>query len=891
MTASFLLPAFLLVIVYIHLGIAPFGSKSMVYSDARGQYISFFALYQDLFSGKADWYYSFSKLLGGPIAGLFAYYLASPLTLLLLLFPRMELVLGMDLLHFLKLSLCGLTMAVYISETRGLKPQSLVFTTAYTWCGYNIAYGWCIMWIDAVVLLPLIALGIRKLWGHGKPGLYIASLSMGILSCFYTGYMLCLFSVLFFGYLAGSETEHLKELRPAPFVRFAAASVLAGGLTAVLLLPGILALKNGVPVSASDAVSRFTYRYAIQILKLLCPEAENPNALAGIVLRCALVVFMLSVCWLIYSLFSEKYGKRTRVLSLLFGIGLFVAAYFFVERPVHQQLGYSDRSILLKNLVGFVTFDEFYDGSPNVYVGTAAFLLAILWMFNNKIPRRRRAAGFLLLGILLASVSFNLPNVIWHGFEKNNCFNYRYSFVICFSLLSLAEENLRFPEGISLGAAALTSLFCIGILLFCRREPIWGLDAQMMGAAAIFLAGSISALFLWHYRAKAGQIALALVELAAVLITADISLREHTETHSESRQHFQSVVAREQQRIARVSAPDSEFGRIRRNGAAYNYNDPMLFCFPGLVHFSSSEKLDTILFLGRLGQKTLIPYWSDGDSGESRALDALLDVRYYLGDESIAGYAPIEDGILQNPYALPLAFFSASDRAGADLALTGDAAQNLNRVYAALCGKPVEIFSRIHSKGGTFTVSGTDPVYVTNRSGIVDALELRRNGEKVLEKSNLCDLPMVCLGSYPSGAVLNVLLFDRNGKLISDDQNTLYYEHTDVLNAVTAELGSSTPAEIRIPRASKIDLHLTAEQQGRVILSLPYDEGWKLKIDGKPAECSSALGILLSAAIPEGEHDVSLHYVPPGLPAGSVISLVSLMICAGWLVFLRPRRK
>ena len=78
LAASFFLPFFLLLALYALLGIAPFGEQALLLADGKGQYLSFFALYQDIFAGRADPFYSFGKLLGGPVSGLYAYYLASP---------------------------------------------------------------------------------------------------------------------------------------------------------------------------------------------------------------------------------------------------------------------------------------------------------------------------------------------------------------------------------------------------------------------------------------------------------------------------------------------------------------------------------------------------------------------------------------------------------------------------------------------------------------------------------------------------------------------------------------------------------------------------------------------------------------------------------------------
>ena len=54
------------------------------------------------------------------------------------------------------------------------------------------------MWIDGMILLPLIVLGIEQLVHNGKGALYTGALAVLLLSNYYMGYMACIFSVLYF---------------------------------------------------------------------------------------------------------------------------------------------------------------------------------------------------------------------------------------------------------------------------------------------------------------------------------------------------------------------------------------------------------------------------------------------------------------------------------------------------------------------------------------------------------------------------------------------------------------------------------------------------------------------------------------------------------------------
>ena len=57
-----------------------------------------------------------------------------------------------------------------------------------------------IMWMDGMMLLPLVALGIEEIILKGKYKLYMIVLFMVVVSNYYIGYMICIFSVVYFFY-------------------------------------------------------------------------------------------------------------------------------------------------------------------------------------------------------------------------------------------------------------------------------------------------------------------------------------------------------------------------------------------------------------------------------------------------------------------------------------------------------------------------------------------------------------------------------------------------------------------------------------------------------------------------------------------------------------------
>ncbi|TMV50791.1 YfhO family protein [Paenibacillus mesophilus] len=68
------------------------------------------------------------------------------------------------------------------------------------------------------------------------------------------------------------------------------------------------------------------------------------------------------------------------------------------------------------------------------------------------------------------------------------------------------------------------------------------------------------------------------------------------------------------------------------------------------------------------------------------------------------------------------------------------------------------------------------------------------------------------------------------------------------------------------------------DKYGMLFLSIPFDRGWKAWIDNHPADVQNInlgfSGLLLSP----GNHKIKLHYTPPGLFAGMVVSILCALI-------------
>jgi len=63
-------------------------------------------------------------------------------------------------------------------------------------------------------------------------------------------------------------------------------------------------------------------------------------------------------------------------------------------------------------------------------------------------------------------------------------------------------------------------------------------------------------------------------------------------------------------------------------------------------------------------------------------------------------------------------------------------------------------------------------------------------------------------------------------------------------------------------------------KDGSLLTTIPYDEGWTVRIDGQPVRTQAAYGALLSVQVTKGTHDISFSYQTPGFMTGLLISLI-----------------
>ncbi len=252
MLFAFFAPILLISLCFLFVGMASKNGTSILVLDANAQYVRFHEQLRSIVLGEESFFYTFQRALGGEFFGYYTYYLASPFTLIVALFPKNMIVEAMTLITILKTGFSGLTFSYYLHKTRPVNSIGFsMFSVMYALCAYAIAYQSNYMWMDALIWLPLITLGIEALIKENKFKLFIITLALAIWSNYYIGYMLCIFTLIYFVFylcthpkeVTNSKGERLHLLKTIlRFVLYVTVAVLICG---AILFSAVYSLRFG----------------------------------------------------------------------------------------------------------------------------------------------------------------------------------------------------------------------------------------------------------------------------------------------------------------------------------------------------------------------------------------------------------------------------------------------------------------------------------------------------------------------------------------------------------------------------------------------------------------------------------------------------------------------
>ena len=328
LTLSFLLPAMITAIYFIYRGFAPFGQSSVLTVDMAQQYVDFFAYFRHtLLSNPSGFFYSFGKALGGDMLGTWSYYLMSPLNFLILLFPISKLPSVIGIITILKYGLAGLTscfLFIKLHKNSGL--ISVAFATIYSLIGWMVANQLNTIWVDGVILLPIIFWGLLKIMNGKSPLLYTISLAAMLMINYYIGWMIAIFVTAYIVLMTITKSYNSNSYIKV-VSKWLVSSVISGALASWILIPTYFALKSSKNNLAHSVVK---WKFEFNPLDMLAKFVDGSFNFSQLASGTAnLFVGSLVVILFVYSFASSKTNLRLKIANALLSVFFILSLSFF----------------------------------------------------------------------------------------------------------------------------------------------------------------------------------------------------------------------------------------------------------------------------------------------------------------------------------------------------------------------------------------------------------------------------------------------------------------------------------------------------------------------------------------------------------------------------------
>ncbi len=849
-------------LAYVFLGIWPIGERTGMLVDMHHQYAPLLSHLREMLLDGGDPLYSFEVGLGASYLPLFGYYLASPFNLLLVLFPEHLLAEGIIVITLLKNMLTAAMFALCVQSVyRRRTPAIPVVAVMYSMMMYLLAYSWNIMWLDVVMVLPLVVMGFERLMHTGKYLTYVLSLAYALYANYYIGFMLCLFMVIYYvAFLFRSR--HTADQNRSSLFRFTVGSLLGGGLAMFLLVPVYLALGQTSAAGASlpDLNSNFDmFNLLGRHLYEVSPTIRSgnlPNIYCGV-----LAVFMLPIFAL-----NSGIPRRRRVayvgMLTLMGLSLtvnqlnliwhglhapndlpyrFSFLYSFVllliayEALLHMET-IRPKQILLSvgGIAAYLMLEERFGDEAYGFTSIYATLLlvAIYAAISLLIARRRmlpRAGYCLLLLVVMGEMTFNAGST-FRQMQSNEYFTAHENYVDNDTVRAIRAAVGRTkeiaegePDTAFYRMELLPRRLCMdtalfnypGITSFASSNSY--MTTRFMGAMGYAVNGVNS--YQYHsFMSSADSL------LGIRYIVLDQNIVGHRQL-----QQLDSVTVGEQN-------PKTYY--IYENTDAL----PVAYRVNSDVKNWASEYYDPLETQNSLFQAM---------TGDSRPLYTAMPV------EPAAGY----ESQFKTKQTHGFSYYPASSDSTAMLEV--DILEDGQYFLFMDCRAATKLSASLDDT--TWNVSPHEPYFIdlgTQKAGGTIEVEIKADGTS-------------------SGNVFALKL------------------NEDVLNSALQKLSADG---LKVTEADGHSLKgtVSASEDGVMFTSIVYDAGWTVKVDGQVVPtygCDTAEreegdttgGAMLAFDLPAGEHTVELVFSPRGLMPGIILSVVSLVLLV-LVAFLTGKR-
>lgn len=502
------------------------------------------------------------------------------------------------------------------------------------------------------------------------------------------------------------------------------------------------------------------------------------------------------------------------------------------------------------------------ESTPQFYCGIIMMLLAVSLLVNRTISIKTRIATLVVTIILVASSVLSPLEYIWCGMRVPNGFYSRTAFLLSFFALWAAGYALQ----------------------KLNERPTLR-------------------------RAHRPAIIMPLLALTAIELFANAHVMWNQLYTGYSEEANSAYVATATNTIAAIRGQDSaSFYRIDRTTTRADsaaLNEGLALGYNQLSSYSSANNPQAIALLNSLGYSS-VGEFSTRYAEPILAVDALLGVKYAIPENAPAGYvsaktnqADSTSAVYENPYALSIGVAASSEIQNSTLKI-GNPFEKQNDLYSKILGQEVKLYTKIKAtntensdslKQWSVTVPASSIGYLyINKDAIAGSywpVALTIDQRTIVNEAWRFDnniRQIADASDAPSQHTVSIGVAKGYTDMPQDNEPVFYALNLDVFKQIINELKTSEFMP-KVFEDGRIEGEYTAKDDGNLLLSVPYDKGWSVTVNGTAAELAPAADKGLSClSVQKGANKIVMSYRTPGAFAGLAVSLATAvaLITAGY---------
>ena len=614
----------------------------------------------------------------------------------------------------------------------------------------------------------------------------------------------------------------------------------------------------------------------------------------------SIMICIFLVLAFILLFFSQKKGKGGAVLrfgwySLLAGASS--AILLLPEIAVLSVSGSAEGGFpktaefyfnILAELGRGAAVTSVYTGNdhwPNLYAGAFSLFLVWIYVLNRRISWKEKVPRIAMLAFFLVSFAENQLDYIWHGMHFPQALPGRQSFLYSFVLLSMGFAAVRKRKGTKIWHIAVAAIVSMMLLLLAG----WYGDETVTEPVSLV----ITALFICVYavtfvltKITGKKKRLAFAQFAVFVAVAELAINMAATGFGTTSRVAYTEKQTDYENLLETAKEDNEetgsgFYRVE-DTERKTKNDDSLYGYASATIFSSLMNLDVSHLFQSLfmeGGKNFYCY-----NGATPLSSSLFSVKYMLSDSALeeSPYRTLIGGsgssfLYRNNYSLPLGFVMDEQAIANWTSSTADRMASLNSLTSALGAEgqmlyPATCVTDANAGDTTIDIAEDGYYYADYVSCTSDTLTVNRSDGWTKQYSKTSHRYLIELGECKAGDEIHILnsnmesiefqVYQLNEKVVQ--------QAFDTLNAQTMQLTDMTDR--------KIEGKIQVQNAGRLILSVPADEGWTLYVDGKETEIEPLADALVGVHLEKGSYTIKLCYTTPGLKVGAGISLGAVIL-------------